>query len=291
MTAAAQHAIVTPYYREPRAVLERCLESVRRQEVPTEHILVADGAPQDWLDDAGVRHIRLDRGHADWGNTPRGIGALLAITGNYQGFGFLDADNWLEPSHVGACLRAAAQPSQGEADYVIARRSFRRPDGTLMALSDEPPDQLIDTNCFFFLPGAYAVVPYFGTMPRELSVYCDRIFTAMIRRSGLVAAQCRVQTVNYETSWAVHYRALGETPPEDAKETVDFTPAENWVRGLSRRQRLIAERLSGIPFAGPPLGVPVPGHIGTRRPQPPGRNEPCPCGSGRKYKLCHGKGT
>jgi preprotein translocase subunit SecA len=22
-----------------------------------------------------------------------------------------------------------------------------------------------------------------------------------------------------------------------------------------------------------------------------GRNEPCPCGSGKKYKKCHGKGT
>jgi len=21
----------------------------------------------------------------------------------------------------------------------------------------------------------------------------------------------------------------------------------------------------------------------------PGRNEPCPCGSGKKYKQCHGK--
>ena len=21
-----------------------------------------------------------------------------------------------------------------------------------------------------------------------------------------------------------------------------------------------------------------------------GRNDPCPCGSGKKYKLCHGKG-
>jgi hypothetical protein len=22
-----------------------------------------------------------------------------------------------------------------------------------------------------------------------------------------------------------------------------------------------------------------------------GRNDPCPCGSGKKYKLCHGKAT
>jgi len=29
-----------------------------------------------------------------------------------------------------------------------------------------------------------------------------------------------------------------------------------------------------------------------RREQPKvGRNEPCPCGSGKKYKQCHGKGV
>ena len=25
--------------------------------------------------------------------------------------------------------------------------------------------------------------------------------------------------------------------------------------------------------------------------QPPGRNDPCPCGSGKKYKKCCGKGA
>ena len=25
-----------------------------------------------------------------------------------------------------------------------------------------------------------------------------------------------------------------------------------------------------------------------RKPEVPGRNEPCPCGSGEKYKRCHG---
>jgi uncharacterized protein len=29
----------------------------------------------------------------------------------------------------------------------------------------------------------------------------------------------------------------------------------------------------------------------TRRVEPtPGRNDPCPCGSGKKYKKCHGAG-
>lgn len=30
-------------------------------------------------------------------------------------------------------------------------------------------------------------------------------------------------------------------------------------------------------------------HILRRQPPPPGRNDPCPCGSGQKYKRCHGR--
>ena len=49
------------------------MASVRRQTVPTEHLLVADGHPQDWLESESVRHLRLDRSHGDFGNTPQEI--------------------------------------------------------------------------------------------------------------------------------------------------------------------------------------------------------------------------
>jgi preprotein translocase subunit SecA len=45
---------------------------------------------------------------------------------------------------------------------------------------------------------------------------------------------------------------------------------------------------------GPP-GVPSPGQRVIRPDEPiqveeePGRNDPCPCGSGKKYKKCHGR--
>lgn len=32
------------------------------------------------------------------------------------------------------------------------------------------------------------------------------------------------------------------------------------------------------------------GRACVKRPVPMSRNHPCPCGSGRKYKHCHGKG-
>jgi len=39
--------------------------------------------------------------------------------------------------------------------------------------------------------------------------------------------------------------------------------------------------------AGPPPGAPMP--LKAQRHKAPGRNDPCPCGSGRKYKHCCGK--
>jgi preprotein translocase subunit SecA len=55
-------------------------------------------------------------------------------------------------------------------------------------------------------------------------------------------------------------------------------------------QRQIHESASALteepeaPPAAPPAPVPF-----VRRGQKIGRNDPCPCGSGRKYKQCHGK--
>src|SRR5260370_28868940 len=127
-------AIVTPYYREPRATLERCIASVRAQTFRCDHFLIADGFPQDWIDDGQARHISLDQPHKDYGNVARGIGALLAVSEAYEGIGFLDADNWLDADHVEACVGAG----RGGADLVIATRRFVRPDRNDFHLAEEP---------------------------------------------------------------------------------------------------------------------------------------------------------
>ena len=129
--------VVTPYYTEDRSTLERCIRSVRSQSVATEHLLVADGNAQDWIDHEGVRHLRLDRSHADHGNTPRGIGAVLAAAEGFGAIALLDADNWLDSNHLEVCLNAAASAGS-KCDFVIARRRFRRPDGSVLPGQDEP---------------------------------------------------------------------------------------------------------------------------------------------------------
>jgi glycosyltransferase involved in cell wall biosynthesis len=133
MTRPARFAIVTPYYKEMQPVLERCIASVKAQTLAADHIVVADGFPQDWIDRAGVRHIKLDRSHKDYGNAARGLGALMAVAEAYEGIGFLDADNWLDKEHVATCV----ETGQG-VDIAVARRRFVRPDGTDFRMAEEP---------------------------------------------------------------------------------------------------------------------------------------------------------
>jgi hypothetical protein len=61
---------------------------------------------------------------------------------------------------------------------------------------------------------------------------------------------------------------------------------------LQAQRRLIADlrRFGPPPQWQPPIGAPttLEGLRRMGRPRKVGRNEPCPCGSGKKYKKCHG---
>ena len=117
---------------------------------------MSDGFPQDWLDSANVRHIRLGRPHNDVGNTPRGLGALLAVSEGYDGIGLLDADNWYDEDHIAADRIAASPP-----DLVCAKRRILLPDGR------QVPEELnhVDTSCYWFLPGSFHLLHYWAIMP------------------------------------------------------------------------------------------------------------------------------
>jgi len=232
MIKAARYAIVTPYCRESRVTLERCIDSVRRQTVGADHILVADGLAQDWLDGARVNHLRLGQCHADFGNTPRGLGAMLAIAEHYEAIGFLDADNWYDDNHVEACIAAAALASG--ADAVIARRRFVRHDGSVMAISDEPDH--VDTSCFWLHSGALHVAHHW-LMPAQLAPICDRVYYAMIKARQLKLGHVPQATVNYTCHYEALYRALGESPPAGAKANIDVVPICEWLLGLAEPER------------------------------------------------------
>jgi preprotein translocase subunit SecA len=80
--------------------------------------------------------------------------------------------------------------------------------------------------------------------------------------------------------------------------------SEEEVAAMEAEQQRLADRLQkqmlasggGAPPAGAFGGEPESAGAGVRLAQSPaqdgpkvGRNEPCPCGSGKKYKHCHGQ--
>ena len=239
--------IVTPYLRESRAVIERCIASVAAQSVPADHLLVADGGAAGWIDALPVRHIRLDRTHGDAGNTPRAIGLLLGIAEGYGALGLLDVDNILAPDHLATCLAAAqAAPDR---DYVIARRRFCRPDGTpIAALPEEAIEEHVDTSCFLFLPGSYPLLPFWGTMPRELSPICDRIFYRVLKAHRMRPAIADHVTVDFQVNLRAFYTGLGEAPPAEARDTPDFAAIQRWIDALDDAGLARASLRAGVPL-------------------------------------------
>ena len=118
----SQHrvAVITPYYREPVEFLAQCHQSVLAQGVGADHIMVADGHPLDCIDGWKVAHVKLPASHGDNGNTPRGIGSLLASSEGYDFIAYLDADNWYHDGHLRSLLDLWEQ-KRG-----VACSSFRR---------------------------------------------------------------------------------------------------------------------------------------------------------------------
>jgi hypothetical protein len=238
--------VVTPYFKEDRAMIERCMDSVRRQTIPTEHILVADGFPQDWLSKMPVRHITLDRPHADFGNLARGMGAMMAIAEKYSAITFLDADNWYDNDHIESCLTALK--TNPRCLFAAAQRRFVRPDGTVMATvtpAELPHHEHIDTNCFFFLPRLYYLLHHWCTMPQELSESGDHLFYLLLAGSYAPAIVPK-QTVNYTCMVEQIYREKGEEPPPGAKPAGHWKDRQAWLNGLSAEEFVQVKLLTGL---------------------------------------------
>ena len=238
-------AVVTPYYKEPPAWLARCIQSVRDQTHEATHFVVADGHPQDWVDQAGVRHVKLDCSHGDYGNTPRTIGAVLAVSEGFDAIAFLDGDNWYAPNHVERCVQIAEQ--NPDADFVSAMRFWAREDGSIMAVrTDEDLDgSHVDTNCYFLLQGAFHTIPRWALMPKPMAMWCDRFYLGSMRGEGLKEARTGSKTVYYLCTWAGVYRSIGEAPPAFAKEGLPVHVLSEWYRDLTPRDRQIVFRLTG----------------------------------------------
>lgn len=206
-------AVVTPFSGDNWGALERCHHSVRNQDAPCDHIIVLDGPtgrpPSDWT----CKVISLSQRHSDGGCTPRSVGAAFATSIGYDSVAYLDADNWLDPQHVGL-MRRSAQASGCE--VVFATRRLVLIDGRVCPFDDRDviDRRHVDTSCFFisrrasWLHALWAVVS-------PVWEACDRLVFSAIRSYGVDHEWVSTATVNYESRWGLHYKGAGLPPPAD----------------------------------------------------------------------------
>ncbi|WP_422366248.1 glycosyltransferase family 2 protein [Pelagibius sp.] len=216
-------AVVTPYYDETESVLRACHDSVRGQTHAATHIMVADGHPQAWIDSSSAQHIVLPVSHRNYGDTPRAIASVSAITQKFDGIAYLDADNWYQPDHIESMVQLHRETG---AAICSTRRSMHRIDGSLMGYCfSSDGEDFVDTNCLAVFREAFRLLPCWGLIPDWAHVLGDRMMWHLLRDSGLKRAHLPRFTVCYRDSYLPHYLHMGENPPEGARATNEILQA------------------------------------------------------------------
>ncbi len=106
-------------------------------------------------------------------------------------------------------------------------------------------------------------------------------------------AQIEDQFVAYMSHLQV--ATIEEAPRGPDATRMQYTAADDPVQGAGALQAAAAgmsadELLVGNDFASPEMVPPAEATMQpVRKDKTPGRNDPCYCGSGKKYKLCHGR--
>jgi hypothetical protein len=223
-------AVVTPYFREDLAVLSRCHASVAAQTHPCRHVMVADGFPRDEIDAWDVEHVRLDRPHADFGDTPRAVGGERALAAGCDAIAYLDGDNALRAHHVESLVRRHRATG---APVIFSGRTLHLPTGqTLPGIDPEDGRAHVDTNCLFLAGDARAMGSAWTAYPRPLSAVGDRVVVRMLQARGFPIACTGALTVRYTVNDAHFYRALQLPVPPDARPDFDMMPLAAYCRSL-----------------------------------------------------------
>lgn len=228
-------AIITSYYHESRETLERCIESIRAQSVPTTHILVADGAPVDWIDGIpGVRHLRLDRPHEKHRMAPVAIGATLAAGEEFDAIGFVDADTTIDEDYTETCSALAEREYQ--LHFVLAEAhavSEHAADA-----QDNAPE--IPLGSLWVLRRGFPALPGIALIPHPLAALGQRLLLEKFRILEYhgVAADHPL----------VHQQTQSTVTPE-----VSGAELHAWWDALTDRERTLLERQMGgtLSFASP----------------------------------------
>ena len=93
--------------------------------------------------------------------------------------------------------------------------------------------------------------------------------------------------VNKEIISFLFKGVIQQQDPNQVREAQ--APSRQDLRNVSASK---ADANAGQSSSGLPSGPPQPARVQPVRVEPKiGRNDPCPCGSGKKYKNCHGTGA
>lgn len=233
MLAKNRVAVITPYYLESIEILKQCHKSVLLQGANVTHFMIADGHPNDEVDDWDTVHIRLQKGHADNGNTPRAVGSVLAQSEGFDYIAYLDADNWFHQGHLSSLIEL--QETEGS-DVCCSMRTFHNLEGVEMVGLLDPVDESrthVDTSCFLIHKTAFRFcVPIWANMPKQLSPICDKVFYAGIQHYKLHVSHSTLRTLAFRTQYLFHYQKSGFPVPKEAKFAITAEP-NKWMLSLN----------------------------------------------------------
>ena len=94
--------------------------------------------------------------------------------------------------------------------------------------------------------------------------------------------------------YVYHLQVVVDDEPQTAVKNVQYSAPSDPVQGSNSIAAAMAAEQQQMMLEGgdqefEAVGVEAPIQEPVRVEKTPGRNEPCFCGSGKKYKLCHGR--
>jgi glycosyltransferase involved in cell wall biosynthesis len=225
-------AVITPYYKEKLDILFKCHQSVMQQTLAADHFMISDGFLNQELDSWKINHVKLPNAHGDNGNTPRGIGSLLAMKAGYDFIAYLDADNWFHPNHIESMISLYAKT---KANILCSFRTFHTLDGQEMMINESQEDNLkhVDTSCCMIHKTAFELNYVWLKMNKSLGPICDRIFYSAIRNSRYSVEFTKKRTVAFRSQYAAHYRTAQIKIPENAKTNEDLKTSYDFLRSVN----------------------------------------------------------
>ena len=213
-------AIITPYHNPRRDWLEKCHQSVLKQTYPCTHILVADGNPQEYVNQWKAQHIVLHTPHQDFGDTPRAVASVSAIGQGFDAIAYLDDDNWYHPQHIESLIKLHKKT---KAPVCASNRLFTRIDGTPMGICPiSHPDSFIDTSCYLFTKSAFQIATAWSFIPPQYHALDDRMILFFLKNNQYQIAFSNAITVAYRTKHPGDYAYFGETRKIDNSERAKF---------------------------------------------------------------------